>query len=73
MKQNIIITALLLTVIGLGAKEALNYLSLPIVAFNQSGQCVYVEREGKRQFPCSCIPDKYIRDSVAGWSNKDGE
>ena len=71
--RHILIASLFIGTVALGFKVTLDYLALPIVAFNQGGQCVYIEREGVRNSPCSCIPDKYIRENVAGWSNKGEE
>jgi len=36
---------------------------LPVVAFNQDGQCVYIDTERGRQ-DCSVIPSRYIKEQV---------
>jgi len=40
------------------------YLDLPIVAFNQAGECAYIETQGDRDYTCDMIPSKYIMESV---------
>ena len=40
-----------------------DYFTLPIVAFNQHGECVYIDTEQGRQ-ACDIIPNKYIKEQV---------
>jgi len=40
-----------------------DYFTLPVVAFNQHGQCVYIDTEQGRQ-ACDIIPNKYIQERV---------
>ena len=40
-----------------------DYFTLPVVAFNQHGQCVYIDTEQGRQ-ACDIIPNKYIKEQV---------
>jgi len=40
-----------------------DYFTLPVVAFNQHGQCVYIDTEQGRQ-NCDVIPTKYIKEQV---------
>jgi len=41
----------------------IHHITLPIVAFNQSGDCVYIDTEQGRQ-TCEVIPEKYIIERV---------
>jgi len=41
----------------------IHHITLPIVAFNQSGDCVYIDTEQGRQ-TCDIIPNKYIIERV---------
>jgi len=56
-------TAALLITIGVLLWALMDYFTLPIVAFNQSGQCVYIDTEQGRQ-DCNTIPDKYIKQHI---------
>ena len=40
-----------------------DYFTLPVVAFNQAGECVYIDTEQGRQ-ACDIIPNKYIKEQV---------
>jgi len=40
-----------------------DYFTLPVVAFNQHGQCVYIDTEQGRQ-ACDVIPSKYIKQHI---------
>jgi len=55
----------LITILVLGALlwTLLDYFALPVVAFNQSGQCVYIDTEQGRR-ACDIIPNKYIMERV---------
>lgn len=55
----------LITILVLGALlwALVDYFTLPIVAFNQSGQCVYIDTEQGRQ-DCNIIPNRYIKEQV---------
>jgi len=55
-----IITSL---VIGALLWALMDYFTLPVVAFNQAGQCVYIDTEQGRQ-ACDSIPNKYIMERV---------
>jgi len=41
----------------------MDYFTLPVVAFNQAGQCVYIDTAQGRQ-NCDIIPNKYIQENV---------
>ena len=55
-----IITSL---VIGALLWALMDYFTLPVVAFNQHGQCVYIDTEHGRK-ACDIIPNKYIKEQV---------
>ena len=40
-----------------------DYFTLPVVSFNQHGQCVYIDTEHGRK-ACDIIPNKYIKEQV---------
>ena len=56
-------TAALVIAIGALLWALVDYFTLPIVAFNQHGQCVYIDTEHGRQ-NCDIIPNKYIQELV---------
>jgi hypothetical protein len=57
--------AVIITSLAVGALlwALLDYFTLPVVAFNQAGQCVYIDTKQGRQ-NCDTIPDKYIKEQV---------
>ena len=55
----------IITTLAIGALlwALVDYFTLPIVAFNQHGQCVYIDTEQGRK-ACDIIPNKYIMERV---------
>ena len=55
----------IITTLAIGALlwALVDYFTLPVVAFNQHGQCVYIDNEHGRQ-NCDIIPNKYIKEQV---------
>ena len=55
----------IITSLAIGALlwALVDYFTLPIVAFNQAGQCVYIDTEHGRK-ACDIIPNKYIKEQV---------
>ena len=41
-----------------------DYFTLPVVAFNQAGDCAYIETDGVRDYTCGNMPSKYIMERV---------
>ena len=56
-------TAIITLAIGALLWALVDYFTLPVVAFNQHGQCVYIDTEQGRQ-ACDIIPNKYIKEQV---------
>lgn len=63
MLKTIYISIIASLAIGALLWTLLDYFTLPIVAFNQSGQCVYIDTEQGRK-ACDIIPNKYIMEQV---------
>jgi len=63
MLKTIYISIIASVTIGALLWALVDYFTLPIVAFNQAGQCVYIETEQGRQ-ACDLIPNKYIKEQV---------
>ena len=55
----------IITSLAIGALlwALMDYFTLPIVAFNQDGECVYIDTEQGRE-ACDIIPNKYIKEQV---------
>ena len=55
----------IITTLAIGAIlwALLDYFTLPVVAFNQAGECVYIDTAQGRQ-DCDVIPDKYIKQHI---------
>ena len=55
----------IITTLAIGAIlwALLDYFTLPVVAFNQAGECVYIDTAQGRQ-DCNTIPDKYIKQHI---------
>ena len=55
----------IITSLAIGALlwALMDYFTLPVVAFNQAGQCVYIDTAQGRQ-NCDIIPNKYIQENV---------
>ena len=55
----------IITTIAIGALlwALVDYFTLPVVAFNQHGECVYIDTEQGSQ-ACDIIPNKYIKEQV---------
>jgi hypothetical protein len=60
---NIFKAAALVLAIGAILWALMDYFTLPVVAFNQAGQCVYIDTEHGRQ-NCDIIPVKHIQERV---------
>lgn len=56
-------TAALSIAIGAILWALVDYFTLPIVAFNQAGDCVYIDTAQGRQ-NCDIIPGKYIKEQI---------
>jgi|GEM_PF-3578299 len=56
-------TAALVIAIGALLWALMDYFTLPVVAFNQAGECVYIDTEQGRQ-ACDVIPSKYIKQHI---------
>lgn len=56
----------IITTLAIGAIlwALVDYFTLPVVAFNQAGECAYIETEGVRDYTCGNIPNKYIMERV---------
>jgi len=63
MLKNIYISIIASVTIGALLWALVDYFTLPIVAFNQDGECVYIDTEQGRQ-ACDIIPNKYIKERV---------
>ena len=63
MLKTIYISIITTLVIGALLWALMDYFTLPVVAFNQAGQCVYIDTEQGRQ-NCDIIPNKYIQENV---------
>ena len=63
MLRTIYISIITSLIIGALLWALMDYFTLPIVAFNQDGECVYIDTEQGRQ-ACDIIPNKYIKEQV---------
>jgi len=63
MLKTIYISIIASVTIGALLWALVDYFTLPIVAFNQHGECVYIDTEQGRQ-ACDIIPNKYIKEQV---------
>jgi len=56
----------IITTLAIGAIlwALVDYFTLPVVAFNQAGECAYIETEGVRDYTCGNMPSKYIKEQV---------
>jgi len=56
----------IITALAIGALlwSLVEYFTLPVVAFNQAGECAYIETEGVRDYSCDTMPSKYIMERV---------
>jgi len=63
MLKKIYISIIASLAIGALLWALMDYFTLPVVAFNQDGECVYIDTEHGRQ-ACDIIPNKYIMEQV---------
>ena len=63
MLKAIYISIITSLIIGALLWALMDYFTLPVVAFNQAGQCVYIDTEQGSQ-NCDIIPNKYIQENV---------
>ena len=63
MLKTIYISVITTLAIGAILWALVDYFTLPVVAFNQDGECVYIDTEHGRQ-ACDIIPNKYIMEQV---------
>lgn len=63
MLKTIYISIVTSLAIGALLWSLMEYFTLPVVAFNQAGQCVYIDTEQGRQ-DCDTIPNKYIKQHI---------
>ena len=64
MLKTIYISIVTTLAIGSLLWSLVDYFTLPVVAFNQAGECAYIETEGVRDYTCEIIPNKYIKENV---------
>ena len=63
MLKKIYISIIASLAIGALLWALMDYFTLPVVAFNQAGECVYIDTEQGRK-ACDIIPNKYIKEQV---------
>jgi hypothetical protein len=63
MLKTLYISIIASVTIGALLWALVDYFTLPVVAFNQHGQCVYIDTEQGRK-ACDIIPNKYIKEQV---------
>jgi len=63
MLKTLYISIIASVTIGALLWALVDYFTLPVVAFNQAGECVYIDTEQGRQ-NCDIIPNKYIKEQV---------
>ena len=63
MLKNIYLSIITTLAIGAIVWALVDYFTLPIVAFNQAGECVYIDTAQGRK-ACDIIPVKYIKEQI---------
>jgi len=64
MLKTIYISIVTTLAIGSLLWALVDYFTLPVVAFNQAGECAYIETDGVIDYTCGNIPNKYISEHV---------
>ena len=64
MIKTIYISIITTLAIGSLLWALVDYFTLPVVAFNQAGECAYIETYGARDYTCDMMPNKYIIERV---------
>ena len=64
MIKTIYISIVTTLTIGALLWALVDYFTLPVVAFNQAGECAYIETDGVRDYSCDMMPKKYIMERV---------
>ena len=64
MLKTIYISIVTTLTIGALLWALVDYFALPVVAFNQHGECAYIETDGVRDYSCDMMHKKYIMERV---------
>jgi len=64
MIKTIYISIITTLAIGSLLWALVDYFTLPVVAFNQAGECAYIVTDGVTDYSCDMIPNKYIMERV---------
>ena len=64
MIKTIYISIITTLAIGSLLWALVDYFTLPVVAFNQAGECAYIVTDGVKDYTCGTMPTKYIMERV---------